>query len=394
VALAGTPRGSPSNDRDTPSRDKPDRGAAPDVTLLKAIDPTKLMFAAVPTMEWAVQDWLPIGYTTLSYGDGGVGKTLIAQQLMTSCATGKPWCGLAVMRCKTFGFFCEDDADELHRRQDRINSALGLNFDDLADMRWASGVGEDNRLITFLADGAPCLTPRYYDLTRQAKEFGARVVIVDTAADTFGGNENVRSEVRQFIGHALNRLARQIGGAVLLNAHPSRSGMSQTGDLDGGSTAWSNSARSRWSLVRPKGDDDGQPDTNERILTRRKANYASIGDEIRLRWADGVLVPASQGAGGIMGAIDRQAADNTFITLLERCNAQGLRVSASRNAGNFAPKVFAKRPDDEGYSQNDFDLAMSRLFAERRIELHEYGRKGDARQEIVRVVEPDEEASE
>lgn len=343
---------------------------------LAFINPTSLMGETVPQMQWIVQDWLPIGYTTLNYGDGGVGKTLLSQQLMTSCATGKPWCGLAVRCCKVMGFFCEDDEAELHRRQERINGALGVYFDELADMRWASGVGEDNRLIAFLPDGTPQLMPRYAEILRAAKAFGAKLIVIDTAADTFGGNENIRSEVRQFIGHALNRLAREINGAVLLNAHPSRAGLGSGGDLDGGSTAWSNSARSRWSLVRSKGSEDELRDTNERILTRRKANYASIGDNIRLKWANGVLVPAHSD-GGIIGTINREAAEETFLALLSEIQKQGRHVSESKNAGNFAPKVLSKSPNRQGHNQKDFERAMESLFVQKKIVIAPYGRPGD-----------------
>ena len=367
----------PANGPDD-ARSREDKPGRP----LMFIDPTRLMGEAVPNMEWIVPDWLPVGYTTLNYGDGGVGKTLLSQQLMTSCATGKPWCGLAVLRCRVMGFFCEDDEAELHRRQERINNALGIYFDDLADMRWASGVGEDNRLIAFLPDGTPQLTPRYAELLRAAKEFGARLIVIDTAADTFGGNENARAEVRQFIGHALNRLAREIGGAVLLNAHPSRSGMGQGGDVDGGSTAWSNSARSRWSLVRPKGSEDEPADSNERILTRRKANYASIGDNIRLKWANGALMPVDAEA-GFSRAIKTAQVDQVFLTLLRDALEQGRHVSASKNAGNFAPKVFGQSQNRQDFSRRDFEQAMERLFSGKKIQVSPYGRPGKWREHLT-----------
>ena len=95
-------------------------------------------------MRWSVEDWLPFGHVTISYGDGGVGKTLLAQQLMASCAIGAYGMGLTPRRYKVFGLFCEDDADEVHRRQDRINDALGISWADLGDMRWACAVGADN----------------------------------------------------------------------------------------------------------------------------------------------------------------------------------------------------------------------------------------------------------
>jgi RecA-family ATPase len=338
---------------------------------LPIVNPVSLEGQPIPEREWIVQDWLPIGAVTSNYGDGGTGKTLLAQQLQTACATGAPWCGLAVMRCRSLGCYCEDDLAELHRRQAKINQHLGIGFGDLADMRWVSGVGRDNVLITFTADGRMQETQLLGEIEAAIAEFDPRLVALDTAADLFGGNENDRSQVRRFLS-VLGGMAQ--GRAVLLNAHPSRAGMN-TGSLDGGSTAWNNSVRSRWSLTRPQGDDETQPDNNERVLTKRKANYAGIGDTIRLHWVNGVLAPIIEQT-GIVGSLSRRAVEETFMALLERCTSQGQRLSDSRNSGNFAPKVFAKRPDREGHNARDFEAAMNALFVGKRIAMHVYDRRG------------------
>jgi RecA-family ATPase len=355
---------------------------------MKVIDPRTLAGIEVPPRRWIVPDWLPLGYTTALYGDGGTGKTLLAQQLMTSCATGLPWLGIPIEQRRVFGLFCEDDEDELHRRQDAINRQYGIDFTDLSGMRWVSGVGADNLLFTFGSDNVGGATDRLDDLTKAANNFGASLVVVDTAADTFGGNENDRSQVRQYIGAGLNRLARALnkdggGGAVLLNAHPSRSGLSATGDLDGGSTV-----RSRWSLVRPKGDDDAADDTDERILSRRKANYASIGGDIKLRYVAGTLLPVPSGGGAITGPITRSHAEAVFLALLDAATAAGRPASDGKNAGNYAPAVFAKSPNRQGFSKVDFVRAMEGLFADEKITMELFVRKGDHRRRIVRRSEP------
>jgi RecA-family ATPase len=345
------------------------------------IDPTTLFGQPVPEREWIVQDWLPVGAVTANYSDGGTGKTLLAQQLMTSAATLTLWCGRAVMQCKSLALFCEDDADELHRRQDQINGGAGRNFSDLGNMRWVSGVGQDNTLVSFNADGQMLITARYLALRQAILDFGARLVILDTAADLFAGNENDRHQVRQFIS-LLSGLAVEIQGAVLLNAHPSRAGLT-TGNLDGGSTAWNNSVRSRWSLARPAGDGDTQPDINERVLTRRKANYATIGDTIALRWVNGILAPVTQES-SLTGSILRQRAEQVFLTLLDRCSDQGVFVSHSTNAGNYAAKVFSRRPDRDGYNRKDFENAMHRLFQMKAIRVEDY--VGPSRNHVQRIV--------
>jgi RecA-family ATPase len=370
-----------------PNYDEPERHEVPQPPNLlpkRIIDPRSLFGLDVPVRRWIVEGWLPYGHVTLNYGDGGTGKTLLAQQLMTSCATGHGWCGLQTEQCRSLAYFCEDDEEELHRRQFNICEAYGCSLAELGDMRWISGVGDDNLLATFDPLGRMQLTERYASIVEAAKNFGAQLVVIDTAADTFGGNENDRSQVRQFVGTALNRLAQEIDGAVLLNAHPSRSGMSVTGDMDGGSTGWSNSARSRWSLTRPKSEDGEPADTDERILTRRKANYASIGDAIKLQWRAGVLTTSQRPGVAFAGAY-RQTVDDVFLRLLGRCEAQGLRVSNSSHSPNYAPKEFAKRPDAEGYRAREFADAMASLFSQQKISMEEYGRKGDARQRIVVV---------
>jgi RecA-family ATPase len=154
--------------------------------------------------------------------------------------------------------------------------------------------------------------------------------------------------------------------------------MSAAGDMDGGSTGWSNSARSRWSLSRPKGEDGEPADTNERVLTKRKANYSAIGDDIKLRWISGVLVSQARLGAAFAGAA-KQIADDVFLRMLRRSYSQERWVSLSRNATNFAPKVFAKAPDAEGHSAKDFSAAMERLLHDRKVKTETYGRFGHQR---------------
>jgi hypothetical protein len=349
---------------------------------ITVLDPSTLKGKPIRHREWIVPDWLPVGSVTLCYADGGVGKTLLAQQLMGACAIGGSWCGLNVMQCRSIGFFCEDDPDELHFRQSRINAAMGIAFSDLSETRWVSGVGEDNLLLTFDRNEMSVRTHRFEEIRSLAISFRARLVVVDTAADTFGGNENDRSQVRQFVGRTLTRLAQDIGGAVLLNAHPSRAGLAAGGDQDGGSTAWNNSARSRWAITRQT-DTDGPPDPDARLLSRRKSNYASTGATIPLRWCDGVLMTTAARPSDAPAEDRRAAAEEVFMSLLARCDASDMPLSTSQNASNFAPKTFAKRPDRQGLNRKDFDQAMHALLASGRIRLAIYGRKGDERRRIV-----------
>jgi RecA-family ATPase len=256
------------------------------------IDPRSWAGRPIPERQWLVGDWIPLHYVTALYGDGGLGKTLLAHQLLTSVATGHDWLGLPVRRMRAFGLLCEDLESDLHINQERINRAYWLSYDQLGDLRLWPSVGLDNLLMTFDGrDGAVGQLTRFFaELLERVKSFGAQFVVLDTAADLFGGNENNRIQVRQFIANACGRIAREIDGAVLLCAHPSLSGLA-SGTGAGGSTAWNNTVRSRLYLAAPRaGDLDDEPDPDLRVLSRKKSNHARAGEMLNLRWVDGVFV--------------------------------------------------------------------------------------------------------
>jgi RecA-family ATPase len=334
-----------------------------------------------PPREWLVPHWIPVGVVTGLYGDGGLGKSLIAQQLQTGCALSLPWLGLPVEQCASLGVYCEDSQDELHRRQADINLSYGCDYAALTDINWMPRLGEDNLLMTFGRNGVGELTAFYNHLLVAAQDLGVRLVIVDTAADVFAGNENDRGHVRQFVSRALGSIAQSIGGSVLLCAHPSRSGLS-SGEGDGGSTGWSNAFRSRLFMRAPEVEAGEAPDANARILQRRKANYAARADELRLRWNAGCIEPEVTGTSSALG---RRAAEDVFLDLLDAFSRENQRISESKNAGNYAPTLFARRQERDGYRKQDFERAMQTLFSRSVIRIVEYGPPSKTQRRIERV---------
>ncbi len=59
---------------------------------LNVIDPIQLQGRPIPERKWLVPNWIPHRNVTMLGGDGGLGKSLLAMQLLTACATGHPWC--------------------------------------------------------------------------------------------------------------------------------------------------------------------------------------------------------------------------------------------------------------------------------------------------------------
>lgn len=262
-----------------------------------------------PEREWIVPDWLPKGVVSSLSGDGGMGKTLVAQQLLYAAGVGGKWLGLDVPKMASLGVFCEDDQDELHRRHVDIKTDLGFAVGNPFDHTWVwPRVGSDNLLVTFDRENRPLMSPFFADIMRHVMAKRVELLILDTVADLFGGNEIIRAQVNYFIKAACGSFiakAKEAGFvlSVLLLSHPSQAGRN-TGTGESGSTAWNNAVRARLYLTRPE---DGLPE--QRVLTRKKSNYSASGDDVKidLIWQEGVLKPVeSEGSRLAVKSVEAQ----------------------------------------------------------------------------------------
>ena len=111
------------------------------------------------------------------------------------------------------------------------------------------GTGADGTLAReTVAPGVRVFGPtRLYDEFRHAAA-GATLIVVDNASDAYDGNENERRTVRQFV-QLLAQIARENEAGVLLLAHIDKAAARDGGKRNSysGSTAWHNSARSRFA---------------------------------------------------------------------------------------------------------------------------------------------------
>jgi hypothetical protein len=359
----------------------PGEGTAAHLPLRRILNPVELHGLAVPPRRWIATDWIPWGYATALYGAPGVGKSLIALDLQVALALGRPsWLGIPISGpVRSFGFYCEDDEGELHRRLAAICAKYGASLKDLENMRVEARLTQNNILMTF-ENGVGTPTDLFHEVCRDVKDFGASLAIWDTVADGFAGNQNDMGHARQFV-RGQHSLARFIGGAALSLAHPSLAGQASHSGQSG-SIQWDAAFRSRLYLSWPdteKGGEDDAGDQDARILTRKKANYAARGATIPLRWAGGAFVVDECTAA-------RPAATEVFLQLLDEVTEEGQPMSNSDRASNYAPKIFVRRPGRCGYKVGDFAAAMQQLFSERKITLEEY-RTPDrkTREKIVRV---------
>lgn len=256
-------------------------GATPDP--LRVISPDIWQGRTPPARDWVVENCFLRGTVCMISGDGGVGKSLLMQQLATSFVLGRSWLGKSVQGGRAIYLACEDDQDELWRRQADINRSLGVEMSDIgeAGLELVPRVGQDNALM--MLDKALWKmrkTPLFDALVKRCQMIGHQLVIIDTATKTFRGNQNDENQVDDYITE-LRRLAVMIQGIVLITKHPSMAGRA-LGTGESGSVTWSNAVRSRFYLHKDK--------TGGLVFEPLKSNYGPMGKATPVRWQAGVYV--------------------------------------------------------------------------------------------------------
>ena len=266
-------------------------------------------------------------------GDGGVGKSIIAQTALTACAAGvRELYGAPMASGVALGIFAEEEQDELERRERPICESLGVELARLDNLHVASNLGAENLLVTYQG-GVAVPTEFYYRIDATCAALRPHLLVLDPAADFYGGNPISQSEVRQFIQVILGGLCARHGLTLLLPMHPSAAGMA-SGEGAGFSVAWSNSVRSRLYLHRRSDDDPSRV-----TLARKKSNYAARGEELDLLFEQGAFARE----GGIVQAIRETNARRAILRLLAECEAIGRRVASSPKANENVSVILGER---------------------------------------------------
>jgi RecA-family ATPase len=328
-----------------------------------------------PERQWALKDWIPARQTAYFTGLGSAGKSLLGQQLCTCVGLGLPFMGVETQQATAIYITCEDDENELQRRQAAICKALGVELSALhAKLFLVSLVGwTGTALCSFDETGTLRPSEAFRLLKTTLDRSHAQFVGLDNVAHLYGGNENIRNEVAAFV-NLLNGLALEIDGSVLLLGHPNKAGAEFSG-----STAWENQVRTRLFLETPDEDD-----RDLRVLTAPKANYAPRGSKLTFRWYRGAFVrdedlPSDYAAE--MAATIRTTGENArFLACLRTRNEQGEGRGVGPSSGpNYAPAQFEGMPEAKGLKRGSLKRAMERLFATGEIETFEHKVPGKGR---------------
>lgn len=349
---------------------KTDGTSSEPLSSLASLPASELDGVEPPPREWHVSDLIPARTVTILTGDGATGKSLLALQLAVATAINSRWIGNEVRFGRCLFLTAEDEVDELHRRLFAIGKAEGFELSVLENLHISSLAGED-AVLAFPDRKTNMLTPTplFGRLRATVDALRPSLIVLDTLADLFGGNEVDRAQARQFVG-MLRGLAIDYDTTILLLAHPSLSGMS-SGSGSSGSTAWNNSARSRLYLrrvLRMDGQTPVEDDPDIRELATVKANYGRSGGKTEIRWSEGRFIAGGSWDGEIhLGGLSPNRAEEVFQKLLRIYLVEGRNVSCNPSS-TYAPRVFASDDRAERITAKAFQKAMNSLLEHGLIE--------------------------
>lgn len=330
---------------------------------LRLIRPSELVCPA-PRRSWIAPSLIPAKAVTLLSGDGGTGKSLLALQLCVAMALGRDWLNRNVTHGRTLYLSAEDDEDELSRRLEAIARHYNASFIDMDDIALLDRTSADALLGARSGAGNIVATTLHHTLRARIAGLRPALVVIDTLADTFGGDEIVRTQAGQFI-NLLRQLAPD--AAILLLAHPSLSGMA-SGAGTSGSTGWHNKVRSRLYFKTGK---DGV-----RTLTHMKANYGPLDAEVKLVWSAGVFTPLARPTVEEEAEVSAQE-DEEFMGHVKRLLARGQTLTEAPgqlNAASTIARDLGLEGDAAKKSRRRFSLVMARLLNTNILKLEPYDR--------------------
>src|SRR5207249_4444002 len=139
---------------------------------------------------------------------------------------GRDWLGTMPEPGGAVCLNAEDEGGELHRRLAAIAKHYNVEFRDLiaGGLHLISLAGEEALLGVPGRGGIIEPTKLFARLLEAVRDIKPVHLGIDTSADVYGGDENDRSQVRQFVG-LLRKLAIAGNCSVVLLSHPSLTGI-------------------------------------------------------------------------------------------------------------------------------------------------------------------------
>jgi AAA domain-containing protein/DnaB helicase-like protein len=328
----------------------------------------------LPEREWIISHWLPAAHPVLFAGAGATGKTTVLQALGSCAALRREYLDWPGKERRVLMWACEDDIDELHRRQVAIAKWLDVKLSDFVDRFTLLSYDREEVELAALVDQRLTEAPMLRQLHEQIGDYRADLVLLDPISRIYGGNENDRHQVAQFMA-MLSRAGATTKAAIVVVGHPGKA----AGSEYSGSTAWEGAVRARLFLGRTlpdmTQDQDSEPadDDGVRYLCRRKANY-SDRDWRRLQFRDGVMVPdpAPEARAASPRAGEEYACDVVARAVRKLASMPEYGV-ASSNSPKYLPRLARDYKLLERLSEKQFAATMRTMRTDGRLVTKQVG---------------------
>jgi RecA-family ATPase len=180
----------------------------------------------LPPPEWLVKGILPAGGLVGLYGEPGSFKSFVAIDVAMSTATGEAWHGQAVKQGHVI-YVAAEGGVGIAKRGHAWLLAHGVP-PEKADIAWLT----ESIPVSVDSENMQMLFDRIEDDLRKTPS----LVVIDTLARCFYGDENQQEDMGRFIG-GVDRLRREFDATVIV-VHHTRLGA----DRERGSTAFRGAA--------------------------------------------------------------------------------------------------------------------------------------------------------
>ena len=248
--------------------------------------------------KWLIPNWLPANTATMFTGDGGAGKSWLTLQAICQIACGFNNAFLdpefpipsepdeSIEPKHVIFATYEDEPEEILRRLQALASGMNWILKSLdtiqqhlhiVDMRgigslWGPGMGKHIALTGDLLLAGE-------ELRTLCEERNAKLLVMDPLSGAFGGNENDRTAVYDFVS-SFRSWGDAAKCAILAIGHLPKGAEGRAAGFSG-STAWEASARSMWMLAK-KQDDPKDEKSFYFSLEHTKSNYAPLQNKVYL----------------------------------------------------------------------------------------------------------------
>jgi RecA-family ATPase len=188
--------------------------APAEILPFETFDASQWEGVPIEPRRWIADDRIPVGEPGIMSGDGGTGKTKLALQLAVAIpADLRDWIGGVVdAEGPVIVFSAEEKLEGMHRRTLDIIEHRGLSFSDLRG--GLHFVCDQDQAVLGALDRSSIVQPTMplLRLERTVAAIRPALVIIENAADVYGGNESDRPNVTRFMRSILGRLHQRPSG--------------------------------------------------------------------------------------------------------------------------------------------------------------------------------------